>query len=475
MHKNISVIFSVFLLVGDFLAILLAFVSAYIIRVKFDDRPLVEQISSKEYFTAIILVIPLWIVAHFAIGLYQKSIYNNRFKELGKLIIGSFIGILLVIGWDFVVPKNLFPARLVPVYAFALSLGFLIIFRTFARIARKILQKRKWGQINILIIGSSSASSDLIEYFTDRKDEYNLLGIVGAKKNPHKIREFSSLDSAVDELGVKNIHSILVIELSNNAEDDSKILEFAQINHIAYQFVPGNNEIMSGQIEVELVHDTPVVSVHQTSLLGWGRIVKRLFDLLVSVVLLVVLSPVFLIIALLQKIAEPNADIFFKQTRVTRFHEGFKLIKFRTASAKYNGLSPEEAFTKMGKPELIEKYRANGDQLENDPRYGGFHKFLRSTSLDELPQLWNVLVGDLSLVGPRALIPKEIGAYNKKHHILSVKSGITGLAQVSGRKDIDFEERRKLDVYYVQNWSFWLDISILIRTIRVVLTKNGAK
>ncbi|MEK9196657.1 MAG: exopolysaccharide biosynthesis polyprenyl glycosylphosphotransferase, partial [Patescibacteria group bacterium] len=468
MHKNISVIFSLFLLVGDFLAILLAFVSAYIIRVKFDDRPLVEQISSKEYFTAIILVIPLWIMTHFAIGLYQKSIYNNRFKELGKLIIGSFIGILLVIGWDFIVPKNLFPARLVPIYAFALSLGFLIIFRTFARIARKVLQKRKWGQISILIIGSSSASSDLIEYFTDRKDEYRILGIVGAKSNPHKIREFSSLDSAVDELGVKNIHSILVIELSNNAEDDSKILEFAQINHIAYQFVPGNNEIMSGQIEVELVHDTPVVSVHQTSLLGWGRIVKRLFDVSVSVTLLVLLSPVFLVISILQKMAEPSADIFFKQTRVTRFHEGFKLIKFRTAKAKYNGLTPEEAFTKMGKPHLIEKYRNNGDQLENDPRYGRFHKFLRSTSLDELPQIWNVLVGDLSLVGPRALIPKEIGAYNKKHHILSVKSGITGLAQVSGRKDIDFEERRRLDVYYVQNWSFWLDISILVRTIRVV-------
>lgn len=476
MHKNISVIYSLFLLVGDFLAILLAFISAYIIRVKFDDRPLVEQISSKEYFTAIILVIPLWIITHFIIGLYQKSVYQNRFKELGRLIIGSFIGILLVIGWDFVIEKSLFPARLVPVYALFLSLGFLIIFRTGAKITRKLLLKRGYGRVNTLIISGRRTPDSLIQHFIDHQsDEYKVIGIVGSNKYFGRIPIFSNLEEATDKFGVGNIQSILQTELSSDAEDNSEILEFAQINHIAYQFVPGNNEVLSGKVEIELVRDVPVVSIHQTSLLGWGRIVKRLFDIFVSLMLLILLSPLFILIALLQKIADPKAKIFFRQTRITRFNQEFKLVKFRTAKSKYNELSPEEAFIKMGKPGLIEKYRKNGDQLENDPRYGKFSRFLRSSSLDELPQFWNVLVGELSLVGPRALIPKEIGAYNKKHHILSVKSGITGLAQVSGRKDIDFEERRKLDVYYVQNWSFWLDISILIRTIRVVLTKNGAK
>ncbi len=129
----------------------------------------------------------------------------------------------------------------------------------------------------------------------------------------------------------------------------------------------------------------------------------------------------------------------------------------------------------MGKPELIKKYRDNGDFLPDDPRISGIGKFLRKTSLDELPQLWNVLRGDISLVGPRALVPEELNQYDKKHAILSVKSGLTGLAQISGRRSISFEERRKLDVYYVQNWSFWLDISILIRTLRAVLTGNGAE
>lgn len=129
----------------------------------------------------------------------------------------------------------------------------------------------------------------------------------------------------------------------------------------------------------------------------------------------------------------------------------------------------------MGRPELSKIYRENGDYLPKDPRNTAFGRFLRASSLDELPQLFNVIKGDLSLVGPRALIPQELDVYAKKHTILSVKSGLTGLAQVSGRRDISFEERRKLDLYYVQNWSFWLDIMILFKTIRVVLDRTGAK
>ena len=142
---------------------------------------------------------------------------------------------------------------------------------------------------------------------------------------------------------------------------------------------------------------------------------------------------------------------------------------------RYNGMSPEQAFEHMGKPHLVKKYREAGDSMPNDPRISKLGRILRATSLDELPQLFNVLKGDISLVGPRALVPQELNAYELKHSVLSVKSGLTGLAQVSGRRDISFDERRKLDVYYVQNWHFWLDISILFRTIRSVLRGVGAK
>ena len=151
------------------------------------------------------------------------------------------------------------------------------------------------------------------------------------------------------------------------------------------------------------------------------------------------------------------------------------MLKFRSIKPDFSGLTPEAAFEKMGKPELSEKYRAQGDYLKNDPRYTKFGRFLRKTSLDELPQLFNVLKGDLSLVGPRALQPGELKNYGDRGLILSVKSGITGLAQVSGRRNISFNERRALDVYYVQNWTPGMDISIMFRTIGIVLKHDGAK
>ena len=129
----------------------------------------------------------------------------------------------------------------------------------------------------------------------------------------------------------------------------------------------------------------------------------------------------------------------------------------------------------MGKPGLIKKYRQNGDKIPNDPRITKLGKILRATSLDELPQLFNVLRGDISLVGPRALVPGELHHYGDRSLLLSVKSGLTGLAQVSGRRDISFDERRALDLYYIQNWSLGMDFRIMFRTIGAVLFRKGAK
>src|SRR5690606_36963525 len=184
-------------------------------------------------------------------------------------------------------------------------------------------------------------------------------------------------------------------------------------------------------------------------------------------------SPILLIISIINLIV--FGKVIFKHTRLTRGDQKFQMHKFQTVRNDLNGLTPEEAFTKIGRPELIKIYRDNGDFLENDPRYGAWSKFLRKTSLDELPQLWNVLRGDISLIGPRALIPNELEGFEDKHLILNVRSGITGLAQISGRRDLPWAERRKLDIYYVQNWSFGLDLQILLSTAWQIVTRRGAR
>jgi lipopolysaccharide/colanic/teichoic acid biosynthesis glycosyltransferase len=188
---------------------------------------------------------------------------------------------------------------------------------------------------------------------------------------------------------------------------------------------------------------------------------------------LLVSTPFMLLIALAIKLSDPG-KVFFRQARVSRFDSSVGIYKFRTHRLAYNGLSPEAAFAKMGRPELAREYRANGDQLALDPRVTPIGRWLRRTSLDELPQLVNVVRGDISLVGPRALVAAELEQFAQKNLILSVKSGLTGLAQISGRRDINFAERRKLDLYYVQNWSFSGDLVILMKTVWMVLFHRGA-
>ena len=194
-------------------------------------------------------------------------------------------------------------------------------------------------------------------------------------------------------------------------------------------------------------------------------------DIIGSTVGIILASPLMLLVAVAVKIGDPRGPVLMRgkqQKRLTRHNRPFKVYKFRSHYAKFDGKTDEEVFAMIGQPELIEEYRKNGDKLDHDFRITPVGRFIRRFSLDELPQLFNVLKGDISLVGPRALVPHELNQYDKKSALLSVKSGLTGLAVVSGRRDIDFDERRRLDLYYVQNWSIWLDINILFKTLLVI-------
>lgn len=481
MKSNASLIYNFFLVIGDFLALVVAFAAAFIIRGRLSNVPVAHPIPSHTYIELFLVLLPFWILIFAVLGLYNSSIVEKRFQELGRLLVGSFVGLLFVISYGYAVNRVIFPARLVPVYGFVLAFLLLVLIRNVVREIRIVLFGFNIGITNVLIIGNTPVARNIVGSLADsRISGYRIIGVVGNKshsreKYPH-IPVFEDFDEAVGKLRPGDIHSIVQTELFSSNEKNNQILEFAQTKHIAFRFVPGNSELFVGNITVELFRASiPVIAVHQTPLIGWGRIVKRLMDIGLSLVLLIPGLPIMLVISLLMKLAEPRGPVIYKDARLTRFGNIIKVFKFRSMKTKYNGLMPEVAFTKMGKPELIKKYRDNGDYIDNDPRISTVGKFLRATSLDELPQLFNILKGDISFVGPRALNSIELNQYHKKDLILAVKSGLTGLAQVSGRRDISVEERRRLDLYYVQNWSVWLDLTIILKTIRVVLFRSGAK
>jgi exopolysaccharide biosynthesis polyprenyl glycosylphosphotransferase len=477
-RNNTSLIYNVCLIIGDFLALILAFVIAFILRVTISHRALSEHVTAHSYLVISITLLPFWILIFALLGLYNARVYENRFSELGRLLVGSFVGILFAISYAYIENQKIFPARLVTLYDFGLAFVFVFIFRTLARGVRRELFSYNIGINNVLLVGDTRVTHELMQGLAETKvTGYHVLGVVGGVKHPLKSSApyflYRNFHDAVSSLKDEQLHTIIQTELYADGSQNDEILTYAQENHVAYRFVPGNSDLFTGKIAVDLFQSIPIIAVHQTALIGWGRVVKRLFDLIVGGVLCIFALPVMGIVIII--LAFDHGDPIFSQTRLSRYGNKIKIYKFRTQYHAYNRMTPEQGFEKMGRPELSKKFRANGDFLENDPRISKIGHFLRGTSLDELPQLFNVLKGDISLVGPRPLEPFELEQYGKKSLMLSVKTGLTGLAVISGRRDIPFEERRKLDLYYVQNWTFWGDIVIIIKTAWVVLFHQGAR
>lgn len=477
MKNNTSLVYSVCLVVGDFAALLAAFAVAYVLRVTLDHTPISSSVHALTYITILATLLPFFLIVFALLGLYNPRVHSNRFSEFGRLLTGCFIGILGVISYAYLANVRIFPARLVTLYGFLLALCFVVVLRTIARGVRRLLFRYGVGIANVLIVGDTRLTLELVRSLSHTKvTGYRVVGVVGADEAlaefPH-IHIYPAFADAVAALG-KKVHTIVQTELYAAGPKNDEILVYAQEHHLDYCFVPGNSELFVGKIEAELFHAIPVIAVHQTALIGWGRVAKRLVDVFTSGIALIIASPIMALTAITIRLTD-DGPVFFRQTRLTRDDREFKVFKFRSIYMAYSGLSPEAAFAKMGKPELGKVYRENGDQLPRDPRITPIGRFIRRTSIDELPQLLNVFLGDISLVGPRALVPSELAAYKKRHAILSVKSGMTGLAQVSGRRNITFDERRQLDLYYVQNWSFWGDLVIIVRTIWIVLTGRGAE
>lgn len=471
-------IYTFALILSDVLAILAAFAIAYIIRVQIDSRPLVNSISALDFARIFFLLLPFWLLTFFALDLYSPRVYQKRMKEIGKLMIGSFVGILLVIGFAFVVDFPVFPARLVAVYALILTFVLLVFGREILRKVRSLAFRFGRGLQRVMIIGSGEVANNIALSLTPAsRSGFNIVAICGTGVSVKNAAKFQSLDKALESLGELDIDTIIQTELFEDEVKNRKVFEAALTRHIGYSFIPGEVEFYSGSNIVDVLNGYPIISVSQTPLVGWGEVVKRIFDTVVSGILLLLLSPVFLVLILLQKILNPG-KVFYSHERITRRSKTFKVYKFRSMKRMkgYENKLASEEFRAMGREDLALEYEKNF-KVENDPRITSFGKFLRRSSLDELPQIWNVFKGDISLVGPRPMLASEITTkYSKERGaaLLSVRSGITGLWQVSGRSEVTDEERIQLELYYVQNWSFWLDIKILFRTIKVVFKKTGA-
>jgi exopolysaccharide biosynthesis polyprenyl glycosylphosphotransferase len=446
MKRTPFFIFQISLFCVDLAAIILSFGFAYYARLHYDARPFFFDGNTRGFLLALLAIIPLWAIILLVAGVYERKSVSVRSALYPRLLVVAVLSVLGLIAFDFFTKSEILDTRSIAIYAMLICFVALIFLREMAGLVYRLLLRHGIGCQKVVVYGDHENTRIFTEYVRENPNlGYRVVGVVAKKVYlAESVRQFRSLTTVLDTEDID-----IVVQTAGDEVAD--VYARAINHHVGYMYVPDNETIAQNAGELRLLGTQPVVDIQATPLVNEGRLIKRATDLVLGALACVVSLPLILIIAALQKIIAPTAPIFYRQKRVTRFGRTFYIYKFRSMATEDEGKLSEEV---------------------NVPRFG---RFLRATSLDEIPQFWNVLKGDISLVGPRALIPSEIKAYPKHSVILMVKSGLTGLAQVSGRKEISFEERRTLDIYYVQHWSIWLDLQIIVRTIKMVVLMRGAK
>jgi exopolysaccharide biosynthesis polyprenyl glycosylphosphotransferase len=300
-----------------------------------------------------------------------------------------------------------------------------------------------------------------------------VIGIInGSKKYFYKIPILGKINDFAKIIQKMPVDEVIQTDTHLSCEKTSQINETCQLNNIIFKYVPSVFELRIKNTSLETFAGLPVIELKNTSLDGWGRIIKRLFDIIFSIILMGILSPIFIIVAAIIKLID-GGSIFYVRKRVG-YLKNFKMYKFRSMKPEYcvgenyGGANAKKIETKL----RMQKNERAGSPLmkiKNDPRVTKFGHFIRKTRIDELPQLFNVIKGDISIVGPRPHFPEEVNHYHKHHFkVLGIKPGITGLAQVSGSSDLDFEDEVRLDTYYIENWSLLRDLQIVLKTVLVL-------
>lgn len=263
-----------------------------------------------------------------------------------------------------------------------------------------------------------------------------------------------------------SIDEILVVQSDFTTEEIQEIFEYARIYGVRYRYIANSFETTKINTEISFLGKIPVIEIKNIGLTPWGRIGKRAFDIVFSLSGLIVLSPLFLIVAILIY-SQDKHNPFYKSQRVGKDGELFDMYKFRSMV-----VDAEKEKRKL----LRKNERKDGPlfKMENDPRITSLGKWIRRLDIDELPQLFNVLIGNMSLIGPRPHLKDEVKLY-KEHQkrVLTLKPGISGMAQSHGRHENTFDDEVRLDTFYIENWTLLLDMKILFKTIGVVLARQG--
>lgn len=466
------------LLPTDFLMLLCAAAVTYYLRFQtgiFGIRPVFFPVSIQEYWkTAIIVIVGLILLFAFS-GLYNARVFRHTTEEIRTVMLSVTAGTMAMIMLIFL-QRDLFSSRFVIVTAWLTSILFVIIGRMVLRTVRVAFARRGIGLTPLALIGETSAGTILktmiahgampgyriIDTIQDRAEDgqpwhERALSLI----EQHHVSEIILTDASLDPIMVTNV------------------MQVCEEHGVTFRYIPSTFQMMNTNLSVETIGGIPVVEVRNSALTGFGLIMKRIVDIVGSLLAIILLSPIMIAVAIAIKMTSPGPILFSKNPktkgpyqRIGKDGKPFHYFKFRSMIDNAHLAKYDPAF--MAKMDNLREGTPL-TKFKEDPRITSVGKILRRTSLDELPEFFLVLIGRMSLVGPRPHEPEEVSRYAAHHRaVLRVKPGITGLPQISGRSDLDFEDEVRLDNWYIENWSLWQDAVILLKTVSAIFRRRKA-
>ena len=445
----------------DLLVISSAWMTAFFVRF-YTIFPTPYVPPTAPYVKTLLFVLPLWFLLFRAAGLYDPKRTTSFAFECNRIFRFSLLGLSILVGTSFFAQVTLPRTVAALFFIFVVLFGFL--FRFCLRLLLGTIRRRGRNLRHVLIIGVGPQTHRFVKRIVSHKELgikiFGILNNDGTIDHVEGIPVVGHYDDLPRILTENKIDDVILTLPSNASKDISELFATLQNETVNVQLVPDIPELFRLTSSIEDIDGLPIVSVSQGPLVGWAALQKQAIDVSVSLLSLLLLSPILILISLLIAFTS-GRPMFYSQARMGLDGKTFKMFKFRTMGKS----AEEETGPTWARPD--------------DPRRTKIGTFLRKTSLDELPQLWNVLRGDMSIVGPRPERPifinsfqKELPGYMLRH---KVKSGMTGWAQINGwRGNTSINERLKYDIYYIDNWSLALDFKIMILTFwRVIFDRNA--
>jgi len=467
--KRSELFFSFIQVPVDFIAIILAAMTAFAIRhvpQVLTKLPKLYTFEFSEYIQIVLMVAPLFLIIYALEGLYNIRATRKYWQEALKVFKATSIGLVIIIVAIFL-KREWFSSRFIILSSWVFIVLYVSLARYFFQALQKwLLVKKGVGVHRVLLINGNKRTKTINKLLKQNKSlGYRVVETI----TDVKLRVIKDIKKK------KGIDEIILCDPTIPDDQQEKLVDYCSIHNIAYSYIP--TSLQTPHYRLRVLNGEPLFEVMHTPLDGWGKILKRLFDIISSIALIILSSPIMIVTAILIRL-EDKGPIIYKNERIGADGEKFFLYKFRYMKWEYsiNKANPNWKKALQFEKDLIKQQSVRKGPLykiKDDPRKTRVGKIIEKLSIDELPQFFNVLKGEMSLVGPRPHQEREVNKYREYHRrLLTIKPGITGMAQVSGRSDLDFEDEYKLDVVYIEDWSLWLDVVICLKTAGVLFRKR---